>query len=127
MKGIFVAERNDTETKAVYIEQEVVEFARQNALTKKHRADEARKRKEADGRRRKAEKAEARRMAYNMATAKYLLTRFAVSGVMVWGWAAGLIHPVVSFPLILICLCTACERLGRWRAMNRKKEEKKNG
>lgn len=124
MKGMAILEQNDVETKAIFIEQEVVEFARQNALAKKHRADTDRKQKEADCKRRKAEKAEARRRAYNVATAKYLLTRVAVSVVMAWGWTAGLIHPLVSLPLILICMCTASERLGQWRARNHKKEEK---
>lgn len=127
MKGMAIVERTDTETKAVYIEQEVLEFARQNALAKKHRAENEQRQKAEETKRRKAKKAEERRRAYNRATAKYLLTRFAVSGVMVAGWAAGLIHPLVSAPMILICLCTASERLGRWRAKNHKKEEKNNG
>lgn len=124
MNGMAIVERNDTETKAIYIEQEVLEFARQNALAKKNRAENERKQREAEEKRRKARMAEARRRAYNRATAKYLLTRFAVSGIMAGGMAAGLIHPLVSAPLILICLCTASERLGEWRAKNRKKEEK---
>lgn len=118
MKGMLIAERNDTETKTVYIEQETLEFARQNMLTKKRRADNARKQKEADSKRSKAEKAEARRRAYDMATVKYMLTRFAFSGVMVAGWAAGLIHPLVSVPLILVSLCTACARCGLWIGKN---------
>lgn len=127
MKGMAIVERTDTETRAVYIEQEVLEFARQNALAKKHRAENEQRQKEAESKRRKAQKAEERRKAYNVATAKYLLTRFALSGVMAAGWAAGLIHPLVSAPLILFSLCTASERFGEWRAKNRKKEEKRNG
>lgn len=114
MNGMAILEQNDVQTKAIFIEQEVVEFARQNALTKKHRAANELKR-------RKAEKAEARRRAYNMATAKYMLTRLAVSGVMALGWATGLIHPLVSIPLIMISLCTACVRLGVWFGKNSRK------
>ena len=123
MNGMAIFERTDTETKALFIDQEQLEISRQNALTKRNRAEKARQQREADMQLRKAEKAEARRKAYNIATVKYLLTRFAVSGIMVAGWAAGLIHPLVSLPLTLICLCTASERLGEWRAKNRKKEE----
>ena len=127
MKGMAIVKCTDTETRAVYIDQEGLEFARQNALARKHRAENEQRQKEAESKRRKAKKAEARRMAYNMATARYLLTRFTLSGVMAAGWAAGWIHPLVSVPLILISLCTASERLGEWRAKNHKKEEKRNG
>lgn len=135
MNGMIIAERTSTGSKAIFIEQEVLEFSRQNALTQQHLEDKARKREEAYGMLRKAEneavkmlrkaeKAEAQRRAYNMASVKYLLTRFAVSGIMAWGMAAGLIHPFISLPLILICLCTASARIGEWRGKNRKKEAK---
>ena len=124
MNGMAIVERTDTETRAVYIEQEVLEFARQNALVKKRRAENERKQREAEAKRRKARKAEERRRAYNRATVKYLLTRVAVSGVMVAGYLAGLIHPIVAAPIFTVCLCTASERLGEWRARNRKKEDK---
>ena len=128
LKGLLVMKRDDVKDEAIFIEQDVVEFARQNALTTKRRAENERKQMEADSQRRKAEKeaekAAARRRAYNVATVKYLLIRLAFSGLMAWGWVAGLIHPLVSAALILICMCTACERLGRWRARNRKKEDK---
>ena len=122
MNGMAIVERNDVETKAIFIEQEALELARLSALTRKHRAEHEREQMVADMKHRKARKAEERRRAYNRATAKYLLTRFAFSGVMVAGWAAGLIHPVVSASLI--SLCQASERLGEWRAKNRKKEDK---
>ena len=135
MNGMIIAEHTSTGSKAIFIEQEVLEFSRQNALTEQHRADKAHEQKEADSMfrkavkeadkmRRKAEKAEAQRIAYNVASVKYLLTRIAVSGIMAWGWVAGLIHPFVSLPLIMVCLCTASARIGEWRGKNRKKEAK---
>lgn len=123
MNGMGIVEKNETETKAIFIEQEPLEFARQNAKVKKKETDNDQKQKAADDGRRKAEKAEARRKAYNTDTAKYMLTRLAVSGVMAGGWAAGMVHPVIAAPFVLICLCTASERLGEWRAKTCKKED----
>lgn len=134
-RGIAILEVNEAEAKAVYFDQDFVDFARMNARIKKRvaRAERAQKeaeraQKEAENNRCKvekaAEKAEAQRRAYNMATVKYLLTRFAIIGIMAWGLAVGLIHPFVSVPLILICLCTASARIGAWRGHSRKKEAK---
>lgn len=134
-RGLAIMEVNDAETKAIFIDQDAVEFARMNLRIKKRvaRAEQAQKiaednrrkaEKAADDNRRKAEKAEENRRAYNMATVKYLLPRFAIIGIMAWGLVAGLIHPFVSIPLILICLCTASARIGAWRGHSRKKEAK---
>jgi hypothetical protein len=123
MNGMGIIEKNDTETKAIFIEQEALEFARQNAKARKNASESDQKKKAADDGRRMAEKAEARRRAYNVDTAKYLLARVAIAGVMAGGWVAGLIHPVIAAPFALICLCTASERLGEWRAKTCKKED----
>lgn len=133
--GLGILELTDTSAQAIFVDQDTLECARLNAKAQKNRTEAEQAQRAADDTRRKAEHAEAikrskaekaaaRRRAYNIATAKYLLARFAVSGVMAWGWAAGLIHPLVSLPLILVCLCTASGRLGEWRVKSRKKEDK---
>lgn len=107
MNEEIITERTDTENNPAHIDQEVVEFTHLNTLTEKNRDNDNRRR------------------AYNKATVKYMLTCFAVSGAVMAGWAAGLISPLVSHPLTLICLCMASERLGEWRANNRRKKEVK--
>lgn len=124
MNGMAILEKDDVQTKAVFIEQEALERARLNVKAKKNAAERDRKQKEADDSRRKAEKAEARRMAYNASTVKYLATRCIISGVMAGGWYAGLIHPVIAAPIALICLCAASMRLGEWRARTYQREGK---
>lgn len=123
-RGIAILEVNEAETKAVYIDQDFVDFARMNARIKKRVEGAEKVQKVAANNRRKAEKAEEKRRAYNMASVKYLLTRSAVIGAMAWGCVAGLIHPLVSAAVILICLCTASARIGAWRGHSRKKEAK---
>ena len=123
MNGMGIVEKNDTETKAIFIEQESLEFARPNSKAKKNAAATDQKQKAADDGRRKAEKAEARRKAYNTDTAKYMLNRLALSVVMAGGLAAGMVDPIIAAPIVLICLCTASERLGEWRAKTGAKED----
>lgn len=112
--GLAIIEKTATETRGVFIDQDTIECARINALVKKRTAQAEAEQREADRNRRKSEKAEARRKAYNIATAKYIAIRGGIIGTVAWGWAVGMIHPIVSIPVGLFCLCTACVRLGEW-------------
>lgn len=113
-KGMAIIEQDDTQTKAVFIDQEVLEFARMSKETKKRiAAQEEAQRKEICNRR-KAEKQKAKRKAYTLHTAVYVLIRIAVAVACAWAGTAGMIHPVIYIPVTLFCLCTACLRLGTW-------------
>ena len=120
-RGLAVLEVNDTETTAIFFDQDVVEFARLNAQTKKRLAEAERAQRATADNRRKAEKAQARRKAYNLATAGYVLSRSIIAGGAAWAGAAGMIHPIISLPVVLYCLCTASARLGVWFGKNSKK------
>lgn len=113
-KGLAIIEVNDTEVKGIHIEQEVVEFARLNAETKKHIAEAEAKKRVADQNRRKAEKAKARRREYNVRTVCYVISRCAVAGAVTWAAWAGMIHPIISITVATFCLSAACLRLGLW-------------
>ena len=112
--GMAIIERDDTQTKAFFIDHEVLEFARMNAQTKKRASAAEAKKKEAAHNRRKAEKAKARWRAYTLKTFSSVLTHFGIIGAVAWAGMAGLIHPVTSIPVILFCVATACLRLGVW-------------
>lgn len=112
--GIAIIEVNDTETRSIFFDHEVVEFAKLNALTKKRLAQAEANRAEYARNCRKAEKAVARRTAYTVNTFFHALGRFAVAGAAVWAGIAGFIHPFVFLPVALISCCTACGRLGVW-------------
>lgn len=113
-KGLAIIKRDEVETKAVFIDQDILECARLNALTKKHlkEMDEAEKAKERN--RRHAAKEKARRKAYAIDSAYYVLLRLATIGAMAWAMAAEMISPIICIPVGLFCLCTACLRLGAW-------------
>ena len=106
-KGMTIIERDEVATKAVFIDHEVVEFARQNARTKKRVAD-------AKDAKHKAVKEQARKRAFTNNTIAYMLIRGGVIVAVNAAASAGLIHPVVSTPVILLCLCAVCIRFGVW-------------
>lgn len=113
-KGLAIIEVNDTEAKSFYIDQDALECARLNAKTKKRIAKAEQIRREADQRRRKEAKLEAQRREYNVRSICYILSRCMVSMAIAWATWSGMIHPMVSVPVITFFLCAACLRLGVW-------------
>ena len=113
-RGLAIIERDEVETRAVFIDQDVLECAKLNALTKKHlkEMDEAEKARERN--RRRIEKEKARRKAYNRDSAVYVTMRLGTVGAVAWACTAGMISPAICVPVGLFCLCTACLRLGAW-------------
>ena len=117
-KGMAIIERDEVATKAIFIDQEIIEFARQNARTKKRVADaqettqkvEMAKTKKTE----KAEKEEARKRAYTNNTIAYMLKRGGIIVAVNAAAKAGLIAPVISAPVIILCLCAVCIRFGVW-------------
>ena len=113
-KGLAIIEVNEAETRSIFIDQDALECARLNALTKKRIAKaEAARRKEYRNRR-KTERVEAQRKAYNLDTIKYILIRGGIIVAMVWAGMSGMVHPAICIPVSLFCLCTAFLRLGAW-------------
>ena len=106
-KGMAIIERDEVATKAIFIDHEAIEFARQNARTKKRVAD-------AKDAKRKAENAQARKRAFIHNTIAYMLTRGGIIAAAAVAANAGLVHPVISAPIIILCLCAVCIRFGVW-------------
>ena len=113
-KGLAIIEVNDTETKGFYIDQDALEFSRLNAKTKQ-RVDDAEKRKQnTEQCNNRAEKANAQRKAFILKTLCRILFNTAVCGGVAWAGAVGMVHPIISIPVSVLCLCAACVRLGAW-------------
>ena len=106
-KGMAIIERDEVATKAVFIDHEIVEFARLNAQIKK-RVTDAKEAKQ------KAEKVQARKRAYTNNTIAYMLKRGGVIVAAAVAANTGLIHPVLSAPIIILSLCAVCIRFGVW-------------
>lgn len=113
-KGLAVIEANDTETKAFYIDQDALEFARLNAkISKRTKAAEVEQKAASHGNR-SAELAKARRKAYSVNAIGKILLNCAICGGVAWAGIAGMIHPIIYVPVSLFCLCVASMRLGAW-------------
>lgn len=112
--GLAIIEKTDTETKGFYIDQDALEFSRLNARINKRIAKAEADICEADRQYRKSEKMAARRKAYNIKTIGYILSNCAVCGAVTWAGMSGLIHPIISIPVGIFCLCVACVRFGAW-------------
>lgn len=104
-KGMAIIERDEVQTKSVFIDHETIEFARQNARTKKRIAD-------AKVAKRKAEKEKARRMAYAKKIISHILFSCAVCGGVTLAGMAGLVAPIIWILGGGISLCAACTWCG---------------
>ena len=113
-KGMAIIEVNDTETRGFFVDQDALECARLNALTKKRLAQAEAAKREAARTLRNAEKAVARRRAYAAKTFGFVLTRGGIIWAVMAAGIAGMIHPAIYIPVSLLCLCAACLRLGAW-------------
>ena len=106
-KGMKNTERNEVETTGFPTDHEVIEFARQNSRTKKRVEDTT-------GAKRKARKAKEQMQAFTINTLVYILIRVGVILMVISAASFDLIHPIVSIPVVLLCLCTVCIRFGVW-------------
>lgn len=113
-RGLAVIEKNDTETKGIFIDQDALEFARLNAKLDMQRMANEKEQKKAACKNSRAAKAKAQRKAYTIKSISYILANCAVCGAVTWAGIAGLIHPIISIPVSIFCLCVACVRFGAW-------------
>lgn len=117
-KGLAIIEATDTETKGFFIDQDALECARLNAKTRKRLEEMEAKQREAEAKHQKAvkdrAKAKAKRKAYTLKAAAYIVSNCAICGAVAWAGIAGMIHPIISFPVSILCLCAACVRFGAW-------------
>ena len=120
-KGMAIIEVNDTETKGFYIDQDALEFSRQNAKVNKRINTAAKDQKAAERKKRRAEAVKAQRRAYNLATFKFIANRVAVTTALGFAVAEGLASPYIFIPVAVFCLATACLRLGAWMERGAKK------
>jgi hypothetical protein len=88
---------------AIFIDQEALEFAKQNMRTKQ-RLEKCQKAKEERNRFKKEMERNANRV---------LIDVLACGAVALAG-TSGLIHPGLWVPFSVIALCGACVRLGMW-------------
>ena len=62
----------------------------------------------------KYEKRKAQRRAYSIKSLVSVVGLSVLAVAVTWAGMAGMIHPHISNPVAIICLCAACIRLGAW-------------
>lgn len=118
-KGLAIIEKTDVDARGIFIDQDTIECARQNARVKMRIAEAEENARIAYEKHLKAERAEKKRKAYNRASIQYIASHGAVCGGVAWAWWAGMIHPIVCIPVMLYCVCASCVRLGAWLGAKR--------
>lgn len=120
-KGLAIIEKTDEGTKGFYIDQDALEFARQNAKVNKRIAEAANDQKKADRKHRRAATAKAKRKAYTIDTIKYVAVRAFITAALAAAVTADLASLYLFIPVFIICLSGACLRLGAWFVRGNKK------
>ena len=120
-KGMAIIEVNDTETKGFYIDQEALEFSRQNAKVNKRMSNAAKDQKAAERKTRREEAAKAKRKAYTKDTIKYVAVRAFITAALAAAVTADWASLYLFIPVFIICLSSACLRLGAWFVRGAKK------
>ena len=110
--GLAIIEKTDTETRGFYIDQDALEFARQNAKVNKRLSQAAEEKKLQERKCRKAAAANAKRRRDTVSAVRLILVRSAICAALVWSGAVGMVHPAIAIPVSLGLLCAACLRLG---------------
>lgn len=113
-KGIAIIERNDKETKAVFVDMETVEMARLNARVSKNCQNIEKAHAKAVHKQNKEEREKAKRKAYTVKTLACFFGNCIVSLAVAWAWLAGLIHPIIAIPVSVVFQWIACVRIGAW-------------
>ena len=62
----------------------------------------------------KAEKAKAQRIAYSIKSLASVIGLGVLAVAVTWAGMAEMIHPHISYPVALFCVCAACLRFGVW-------------
>jgi len=119
-KGLAVIEVTDTEVKKIRIDQDVLEFARLNAQTRKRLEDSEAAKLATTRSNHKAEKAEARRKAFTIRNVRRVLAYGGIAGAVTLAGTAGMITPIIHIPVALFCLSAACLHLGMLFGRGRK-------
>ena len=116
--GMVILEQTDTNQKAVFIDEEQLNWMKLNAIFKKRDKEkriEENKNRIVENRRRKWQH-------YTINTFTFICVRALIMAVVLWTMVANLVHPIIAIPVALYCLTIASIRFGVWfgKRMNRK-------
>lgn len=99
--GLMTIEKTDEETKAVFIDQDVLECAKLNMRTKKRIGKYEKERVAKERKRKRMERSVNR-----------ILAEALVGLAVAFCGSVGMIHPILWCPISILCLCVASLHLG---------------
>lgn len=112
--GMAIVEVTDTQQKAVFIDEDTLETARLSAMLNRNRERNEAERKRVEREQRMLAEQKRKWKKYTVDTFSYIGIRSAIACGSVWAMIAGMMHPVISIPVTVYCLGTACIRFGVW-------------
>lgn len=112
--GMAIVEVTDTDRRAVFIDEDTLETARLSAMLNRNRERNEAERKRVEREQRMLAHQKKVWKEYTVDTFSYIGVRGAICGGAVWAMIAGMMHPVISIPVSIYCLGTACIRFGVW-------------
>lgn len=126
--GMIIAQKTDRGYTEIHLDEDVVNFARLNRLTKGRLAETAKaQRKEQDAAAQRQNHMERRRRAAVRATwrmVKAVVLMAIIGAALVWGVMASLVSPLWAVPALAICIAVATYQIGLWMGRKHRKENK---
>ena len=99
--GLMTIEKTDDKMKAVFVDQDVIEFARLNMRTKNRIREQKKEHEKAVRSKKQIRK-----------TVNRILAEAGFGGAVAFGGSLGMIHPLIWIPTAIISLCVACLHFG---------------
>ena len=119
--GVAIIDVNENESKAIFFDREVVEFAKLSASIKKNRkkADNKRKYEERKRKKEEREKQEIQNKmikwrVYTVKTFCSIVYYVAIISVVALTMIAKLVSPLVAIPVMAYSLGVSCLKFGTW-------------
>lgn len=121
--GMIVARQTDNRYTAVHIEEEVLQFARLNRLTRARLAEGAKRRKADRSRQEAAERRRRSRIRETWGMVKAVALMAVIGAALVWGMMAALVSPLWAVPALAACIAAATYQIGLWMGRRNRKEK----
>lgn len=104
----------DTDSRAMFIDEDTLELAMLNVMTRQRREYAEMERRRIEHEQRMLANQRRAWKEYTVDTFSYIGVRSVIMSGAVCAMVAGIMHPVISIPVSIYCLGTACVRFGVW-------------
>lgn len=108
--GMIILEQTDTNQKAVFIDEEQLDWLKLNAMFKKRDKEK----QIADSKNRIVENRKRKWQHYTIKTFTSIIIRALFMCAAAWTMATNLVHPIIATIVLLYCLSTASILFGVW-------------